>query len=198
MLLMYPIFLFFSIDRGATRTRNRSTHAIFVFFSSTREGTDFQWMKLNALRPTFVRNRERLNGCEIGETIRSKDCDRVDLSKGDKYDFKLPLVFLWPHRVKLILSRGVQQFLSSFFFLVSSPSSFFPPFFFRRMSDPPLFSWRVHASPIPECREFPRVEITSCPDFHRVSGPPMENEHQRLPPSWTRIVSNFRRELTNE
>lgn len=130
MLLMYPIFLFFSIDRGATRTRNRSTHAIFVFFSSTREGTDFQWMKLNALRPTFVRNRERLNGCEIGETIRSKDCDRVDLSKGDKYDFKLPLVFLWPHRVKLILSRGVQQFLSSFFFLVSSPSSFFPPFFF--------------------------------------------------------------------
>lgn len=94
MLLIYPIFLFFSIDRGATRTRNRSTHAIFVFFSSTREETDFQWMKLNALRPTFVRNRERLNGCEIGETIRSKDCDRVDLSKGDKYDFKLPLVFL--------------------------------------------------------------------------------------------------------
>lgn len=45
-------------------------------------------------RIAFVRNRERLNGCEIGETIRSKDCDRVDLSKGDKYDFKLPLVFL--------------------------------------------------------------------------------------------------------
>lgn len=199
MLLIYPIFLFFSIDRGATRTRNRSTHAIFVFFSSTREGTDFQWMKLNALRPTFVRNRERLNGCEIGETIRSKDCDRVDLSKGDKYDFKLPLVFLWPHRVKLILSRGVQQFLSSFFFSrFLSLFLFSPLFFFRRISDLPLFSWRVHASPIPECREFPRVEITSCPDFHRVSGPPMENEHQRLPPSWTRIVSNFRRELTNE
>lgn len=130
MLLMYPIFLFFSIDRGATRTRNRSTHAIFVFFSSTREGTDFQWMKLNALRPTFVRNRERLNGCEIGETIRSKDCDRVDLSKGDKYDFKLPLVFLWPHRVKLILSRGVQQFLSSFFFSRFLSLFLFSPFFF--------------------------------------------------------------------
>lgn len=27
-------------------------------------------------RIAFVRNRERLNGCEIGETIRSKDCDR--------------------------------------------------------------------------------------------------------------------------
>lgn len=27
-------------------------------------------------RVAFVRNRERLNGCEIGETFRSKDCDR--------------------------------------------------------------------------------------------------------------------------
>lgn len=152
-------------------------------------------------RVAFVRNRERLNGCEIGETFRSKDCDRGRSIERRQVRFQATTSFSLTAPCKIDpFTRCSTISLFVFFFLVSSPSSFFPLFFFRRMSDPPLFSWRVHASPIPECREFPRVEITSCPDFHRVSGPPMENEHryQRLPPSWTRIVSNFRRELTNE
>lgn len=150
-------------------------------------------------RVAFVRNRERLNGCEIGETFRSKDCDRGRSIERRQVRFQATTSFSLTAPCKIDPFTRCST-ISLFVFFSRFLSLFlFPPFFFfRRMSDPPLFSWRVHASPIPECREFPRVEITSCPDFHRVSGPPMENEHQRLPPSWTRIVSNFRRELTNE
>lgn len=44
-------------------------------------------MDRDALRRTFLRNQERLNGCEIGETIVGKVVIVVDLSKDDKYDF---------------------------------------------------------------------------------------------------------------
>lgn len=130
MLLMYPIFLFFSIDRGATRTRNRSTHAIFVFFSSTREGTDFQWMKLNALRPTFVRNRERLNGCEIGETIRSKDCDRGRSIERRQVRFQATTSFSLTAPCKIDpFTRCSTISLFVFFFSFPLPLPFFPLFF---------------------------------------------------------------------
>lgn len=130
MLLIYPIFLFFSIDRGATRTRNRSTHAIFVFFSSTREGTDFQWMKLNALRPTFVRNRERLNGCEIGETIRSKDCDRGRSIERRQVRFQATTSFSLTAPCKIDpFTRCSTISLFVFFFSFPLPLPFFPLFF---------------------------------------------------------------------
>lgn len=155
---MYPIISL--LDRSIeVRFESKS----YSYSFSRRGGDGFQWTKLDrdALRRTFVRNQERLNGCEIGETIVRKVVIVVDLSKDDKYDFSY--VFLWPHCVKLILPRGVQQSLSLFvFFFIFSPLPFSP--FFPVGCPILLFSWRVHTPhPSPNVESFHAWKLPRVP-----------------------------------
>lgn len=189
---MYPIISL--LDRSIeVRFESKS----YSYSFSRRGGDGFQWTKLDrdALRRTFVRNQERLNGCEIGETIVRKVVIVVDLSKDDKYDFSY--VFLWPHCVKLILPRGVQQSLSLFVFFSFSLLFLFPPFFPSDVRSSCLVGACTRLTHPPMSRVSTRGNYLVSRLPSRVG--PMENEHryQRLP-NWTRIVFNFRRELTNE
>lgn len=79
---MYPIISL--LDRSIEFESKSYSYSF-----SRRGGDGFQWTKLDrdASRRTFVRNQERLNGCEIGETIVRKVVIVVDLSKDDRYDF---------------------------------------------------------------------------------------------------------------
>lgn len=82
-------------------------------------------------RVAFVRNRERLNGCEIGETFRSKDCDRGRSIERRQVRFQATTSFSLTAPCKIDpFTRCSTISLFVFFFLVSSPSSFFPLFFF--------------------------------------------------------------------
>lgn len=99
-------------------------------------------------RVAFVRNRERLNGCEIGETFRSKDCDRGRSIERRQVRFQATTSFSLTAPCKIDpFTRCSTISLFVFFFSFPLPLPFSPFFFFRRMSDPPLFSWRVHPSP---------------------------------------------------
>lgn len=88
-------------------------------------------MKLNALRPTFVRNRERLNGCEIGETIRSKDCDRGRSIERRQVRFQATTSFSLTAPCKIDpFTRYSTISLFVLFFSFPLPRPFFPLFFF--------------------------------------------------------------------
>lgn len=149
----------------------------YSYSFSRRGGDGFQWTKLDrdALRRTFVRNQERLNGCEIGETIVRKVVIVVDLSKDDKYDFSY--VFLWPHCVKLILPRGVQQSLSlSSFFFSFSLLFLFPPFFPSDVRSSCLVGACTRLTHPPMSRVSTRGNYLVSRLPSRVG--PMENEHR--------------------
>lgn len=88
----YEIFNEISIgsnvsDHFSSRSRcDSNRNPIHILFLD-EEGTVFNGRNWTGMRRTFVRNQERLNGCEIGETIVRKVVIVVDLSKDDKYDF---------------------------------------------------------------------------------------------------------------
>lgn len=87
----YEIFNEISIgsnvsDHFSSRSRcDSNRNPIHILFLD-EEGTVFNGRNWTGMR-CVERYQERLNGCEIGETIVRKVVIVVDLSKDDKYDF---------------------------------------------------------------------------------------------------------------